>query len=121
VSPAQLIQRIQQSPDEVQFAEVMDTITRHYDYTPTRFENGPPEDRVINQAGQNEGSCKLFAFAQLHGLDQTQTLACFGDYYRRDVLAHPDGQDHANIRNFMRYGWHGIHFAGPALSPKADT
>ena len=27
--------------------------------------------------------------------------------YYRDVLATPDGDDHPNIRNFMKSGWEG--------------
>lgn len=67
---------------------------------------------LINEAGRNEGSCKISALARLHGLDQSQTLALFGDYYRKDVLENPTGNDHQNIRNFMRDGWDGIVFKG---------
>jgi len=48
-------------------------------------------------------------------LDAQQTLACFGDYYRVDVLQNPEGVDHQNIRNFMTYGWDGVAFKGEAL------
>ena len=58
------------------------------------------------------------AFAQLHELDAARTLACFGRYYREDVLRHPDGSDHANIRTFMRHGPAGIRFARPVLEPR---
>jgi hypothetical protein len=51
----------------------------------------------------------------LHHLDQAQTLGLFGDYYRRDVLDNPDGVNHLNIRNFMKYGWAGIHFSTSVL------
>ena len=45
----------------------------------------------------------------------------FGDYYRKDVLEHPDGTDHANIRAFMEVGWDGVKFPdGFALSPKSE-
>jgi hypothetical protein len=50
-------------------------------------------------------------------LNEKQTLACFGKYYREDVLRHPENDDHANIRNFMLYGWEGIVFEGEALTP----
>jgi len=114
VSVSALLDRIRQHPQDIQFDEVMAVIASHYDYQPTRFRNGD----TVNEAGQNEGSCKLFAFARLNGLDPAQTLACFGDYYRQDVLQHPEGSDHANIRNFMLHGWDGIAFDGDALSPK---
>jgi HopJ type III effector protein len=55
----------------------------------------------------------------LHRLSEPQTLQMFGDYYRKDVLSSPAGSDHANIRQFMQYGWDGIEFAGQALSPKS--
>ncbi len=99
----------------VDFQETMAVIAQHYDYHPTEFGNGlnPP---LINPAGRNEGSCKIFAFAGLHDLDQSQTLALFGDYYLKDVLENPEGNDHQNIRNFMRDGWAGIVFNGEALT-----
>ena len=77
----------------------------------TAFRNGELE----NAAGQNNGSCKLFAFARLQGLSKEQTLACFGAYYRNDVLGNPTGTDHQNIRNFMQYDWDGIAYAESAL------
>lgn len=96
------------------FEAVQDWIADRYDYTPTAFTNGS----VDNAAGSNEGSCRLFAFAQDQGLDASTTLLCFGRHYRH-VLADPAGQDHANIRQFMLHGWAGIRYAGSALRPKA--
>ena len=110
-----LLEKIRNQPASVEFDDVIATITDCYDYTPSGFSNGD----TVNAAGTNEGSCKIFAFAQLNNLDQEQTLACFGKYYREDVLANPDGEDHANIRNFMQHGWGGISFEKPALTPKA--
>lgn len=112
-----LINKIKQLPNDVEFDEVIAAINSHYDYTPTRFINGAREDRVINEAGKNEGSCRIFAFAKLHGLSEQETLACFGKFYREDVLGNPDGADHANIRTFMRDGWKGVQFDGIALRP----
>ena len=68
-----------------------------------------------NAAGENSGSCKLFAFAQLQNLSEAETLACFGAYYYEEVLENPEGTNHQNIRNFMITGWDGIHFEGEAL------
>jgi hypothetical protein len=45
-------------------------------------------------------------------------LNCFGEYYRTDVLQHPDAIDHQNIRNFIRFGWDGVRFDGAALTLK---
>lgn len=114
----QLIEQIQTDADSVSFEAVMDVIDMHYEYQPGAFSNGRGDDRVHNPAGSNQGSCKIFAFAWLNGLDPEQTLACFGDYYRRDVLQHPEASDHANIRHFMRHGWSGIHFDQFPLTPK---
>ncbi|MFA6161846.1 MAG: HopJ type III effector protein [Methylobacter sp.] len=99
------------------FDETIAVITENYHYQPTEFSNGLNDHTLVNQAGTNEGSCKIFAFAQINQLDQQQTLSLFGDYYR-DVLNEPQGTDHQNIRNFMQYGWDGIHFKGVALTAK---
>ena len=101
----------------VDFKDTIAVIAEHYDYTPSEFTNGVQQP-LINQAGQNEGSCKIFAFAKLHNLDKQQTLALFGDFYRKDVLENPDGNDHQNIRTFMRDGWDGIVFKSEALTLK---
>lgn len=111
----ELIMQIKTRPETVEFEEVIDGIDDYYDYTPTHFTNGQGHDVVINQPGSNEGSCKIFAFATLEGLNEEETLACFGKYYREDVLQHPQANDHANIRTFMRHGWSGIHFEHSAL------
>ena len=106
------------TPEKIEFDQVMQVIEENYNYTPTRFTNGEGRDQVTNEAGSNEGSCKIFSFAKLNNLDEKQTLACFGHYYREDVLAHPESSDHANIRNFIQSGWAGIRFDGIALTKK---
>lgn len=107
------LQKLRQHPDTVEFADTVAAIEAAYAYTPAAFRNG----EVNNAAGQNAGSCKIFSFARLQGLTEAQTLACFGRYYREDVLQHPDASDHQNIRNFMRSGWAGVSFEGEALNP----
>lgn len=102
--------------EKVSFQDTMAIIAEHYDYQPTEFSNGLGDAILQNAAGSNEGSCKIFSFAQLHQLNQAQTLSLFGAYYWEDVLQHPEAQDHQNIRQFMKYGWEGIHFAGAALT-----
>lgn len=114
----ELINLIQTNPSEVEFEQVIAVIDQDYSYTPTQFYNGLGENEVISAAGTNEGSCKIFAFADINDLNEAQTLACFGKYYREDVLRNLGGTDHANIRNFMRYGWEGIHFDSPPLAEK---
>ena len=115
---SEFLQHLQTQPESISFAQTIDTITQHYDYTPTRFSNGV-NNPVVSEAGSNEGSCKIFAFAKIHQLNEAQTLQLFGDFYRKDVLEHPDANDHANIRTFMRDGWAGIQFDREALKPKS--
>jgi hypothetical protein len=107
--------KLNTTPEAVEFAEIMAVIDEHYMFTETAFSNGSLE----NQAGKNSGSCKLFSFAKINDLTKAQTLACFGHYYRDDVLNNPDATDHQNIRNFMNTGWQGISFAGKALVSKS--
>ncbi|MDD2722796.1 MAG: HopJ type III effector protein [Methylovulum sp.] len=103
----------------VSFADTIAVITGHYHYQPTTFSNGLGDEMLINQAGTNEGSCKIFAFAMIHQLDEQTTLNLFGDFYRIDVLQNPDGTGHQNIRNFMKFGWKGITFQATALLAKS--
>lgn len=98
------------SNQQVSFDDTMAIINEHYQYTPTTFSNGLGDNAITNAAGTNEGSCKIFAFAQLNQLNQTQTLNLFGDFYHQDVLTEPNGSSHQNIRNFMQSGWDGIQF-----------
>lgn len=114
----ELLNQLETQPDQIDFASVITAIEAHYDYTPQAFSNGVNGNSVNNPAGTNEGSCKVFAFAQLHNLSEFQTLKLFGEHYRK-VLATPDETDHANIRAFMRHGWEGIQFDAPALQAKA--
>ena len=109
------LKQLEQHPDSIEFDQLMNVIGEHFDYSPTGFDNGP---NVSNKAGTNEGSCKIFAFAELMTLSEEKTLACFGQYYRVDVLAHPDADNHGNIRAFMLHGWDGIRFDSPALRKK---
>jgi hypothetical protein len=102
------------APATVTFQDTIAMIDKNYDFTPTAFRNG----ELHNDAGQNNGSCKLFSFAKLHKLNQQQTLHSFGAYYREDVLQHPHGTDHQNIRNFIKLGWDGVVFTGDTLKLK---
>ena len=108
------IAKLSQHPEQIEFSETMAVIDQHYTFAPTTFSNG----NTINEANQNNGSCKIFAFGKLNKLSEQQTLACFGSYYRDDVVGNPDGDDHQNIRNFMVLGWNGIKFSAEALSSK---
>lgn len=101
----------------IDFEDTMSLISDQFEYTPTAFKNGLSESAVENEAGQNEGSCKIFALGETLELSQEETLLCFGRFYR-DVLNTPEGTDHGNIRNFIKDGWEGIQFSGTALNQK---
>lgn len=106
------LSKLTSHPKTIEFSDTMAVIDANYNFTPTTFTNGDTR----NEADQNNGSCKIFAFGLLNKLSEQQTLACFGSYYRDDVLKNPDGDDHQNIRNFISTGWQGIQFYGQALA-----
>ncbi len=109
-----LFEQLEKSAEEIQFKDVIAFIDEHYDFTPTKFTNG----NTVNEADQNNGSCKVFSFAKINDLSKEETLDLFGEFYRKDVLQNPEGTDHQNIRNFMEFGWEGIFFEGKALTRK---
>ncbi len=109
-----LLSQLIQQPNTVEFTDTMAVIDENYNFSPTAFTNG----ETINSADQNNGSCKIFSFGLLNNLSEQQTLACFGTYYRDDVLGNPDGDDHQNIRQFMLSGWTKVQFDGEALAKK---
>ncbi len=99
----------------INFDDTMSVIAENYSYQATDFSNGLGADKTLNLAGTNEGSCKIFAFAKLNHLEAAQTLLLFGEHYQ-SVLDEPKGLSHQNIRNFMKYGWDGIHFSAEVLT-----
>lgn len=103
---------------QADFEEVMAHIQENFDYVPTAFSNGLGDHPVVNAAGKNEGSCRIFALAKLENLSESDTLLLFGRFYHDDVLKNPEAESHANIRRFMRDGWAGIRFEQAALRPK---
>lgn len=109
--------QLSSEPETISFQQTIQLIDALYDFTPTAFVNG----EVENAAGENNGSCKILAFALLHQLSEPQTLALFGDYYRVEVLPDIKGTNHANIRSFMRSGWDGVEFSGDALRGKSNS
>ncbi len=108
------LNKLKSTPEDIDFNALIALIDANYIFSPTAFKNGD----LHNAQNENNGSCKLFYFAQLQGLNKDETLACFGTYYRDDVLKNPDSDTHQNIRNFMRYGWQGIDFEAEALVQK---
>ena len=97
----------------IAFSDVIAFIETYYQHQPAAFKNGD----TYNEATQNQGSAKVFAFAQLNNLSSEDTLYLFAEHYK-SVLANPDGADHQNIRQFMIYGWPGVVFEGEALIAK---
>ncbi|MFT3826377.1 MAG: HopJ type III effector protein [Chitinophagaceae bacterium] len=95
------------------FKEVIEFIESRYQHQPTAFKNG----EAYNEATQNQGSAKVFSFAQLNNLGKEETLYLFAEHYQ-SVLNNPEGTDHQNIRQFMKHGWPGITFEGQALLAK---
>ena len=114
MSTVSFLKQLQENPKSITFQDTINVIDENYDFTPTTFQNGNQH----NNAGENNGSCKIFSFAKLQNLSEEATLACFGSYYFDDVLKNPEGNDHQNIRNFMQFGWDRIHFEGEALQEK---
>ena len=98
---------------QTSFAGVLEFINNHYQHQPAAFKNG----EAYNQADQNQGSARVFAFAALNGLSAENTLVLFAEHYQ-SVLANPAGTDHQNIRQFMLHGWDGIVFESDALLAK---
>jgi len=92
------------------FKDVIEFIESRYQHQPTAFKNG----EAVNESTQNQGSAKVFAFAQLNNLTAADTLFLFAEHYQ-SVLDNPDGTDHQNIRQFIAHGWSGITFENQAL------
>ncbi|AQS94831.1 type III effector [Polaribacter sp. BM10] len=105
--------KLKLNPSAILFADTMQVIEDNYNFTPTAFKNGTIE----NKAGENAGSCKLFAFAKLQKLTKEETLFCFGEHYK-NVLEDANGTSHQNIRNFMNTGFDGLTFESEALTLK---
>jgi hypothetical protein len=95
------------------FSDVIKFIETYYQHQPTAFKNGD----AYNEATQNQGSAKVFAFAQHNDLSPADTLYLFAEHYHA-VLVTPDATDHQNIRQFMANGWDGIVFEGKVLAAK---
>lgn len=106
-----ILEQLKNFPETINFNDVIVFIDENYNFKPVRFVNGT----IVNEANQNNGSCKIFSFAKMNNLSEKDTLALFGDFYRNDVLQNPEGEDHQNIRNFIKYGWNGIQFTEDAL------
>ena len=110
------LSQLKAQPDAILFSDSMKMIESIYDFQPTAFSNG----YIHNSADQNQGSCKLFAFGQLHQLTESEVLACCGEIYRDEVLVKPEADNHSNIRAFMKTGWSGVSFESMPLMKKSS-
>ncbi|WP_420589475.1 HopJ type III effector protein [Bacterioplanoides sp.] len=104
----------QLNSNEHVFATTLEFIETWFDFTPSAFQNGS----VANAVDQNQGSCKVFALAELLELTQEQALRCFGEHYR-DVVATPDADNHHNLRRLLKEGLADISFDSFPLTQKA--
>ena len=77
-----IIEQLKNTPEELVFSNVITYIDEHYEFTPTKFTNG----NTVNEANQNNGSCKVFSFAKINQLSPQETLLLFSEFYREDVL-----------------------------------
>ena len=107
------LQKLKSTPTSITFTETMQVIEDNFRFTPTAFMNG----KLNNNAGENSGSCKLFAFAKLQKLTKQETLFCFGEHYQT-VLNDVNGTSHQNIRNFIKTGFDGLTFKSEVLALK---
>ena len=107
------LQKLKSTPTSITFTETMQVIEDNFRFTPTAFMNG----KLNNNAGENSGSCKLFAFAKLQKLTKQETLFCFGEHYQT-VLNDVNGTSHQNIRNFIKTGFGELTFESEVLALK---
>ena len=98
------------------FDDTLALIDQHFEFQPTGFNNGP----LRNEAGENSGSCRVFALGQYCNLNEADTLQLFAQHYQQ-VLGDPAGDSHGNIRQFISTGWSGIRFDGQPLRPRNET
>ena len=87
------------------FQDVIAYIDAEYKSMPRPFKNGA----ISNTAGENQGSAKVLSYGYLHNLSEEETLKLFREHYDA-VLADPAGDNHQNIRNFIKTGWAGVEF-----------
>jgi len=97
--------------NDYMFSSTLAFIDLWFTHTPCAFNNGS----VYNSAEQNQGSCKVLAFALLEGLTTEQALRCFGEHYR-DVIATPETDNHHNLRRLLKEGLEDISFEGTPLT-----
>jgi len=98
---------------QISFVDVIAFIEENYSYVPGAFTNG----NQVNAENENQGSAKIFAFAQLNNLSKEDTLQLFVEHYQ-SVLETPSETNHQNIRQFMIHGWDKLTFENQVLELK---
>lgn len=86
------------------FSDTLAFIEQWFSYQPSAFSIGLQH----NSATENQGSCKVFALAQLLSLTQQQALLCFGEHYRN--LPQLPQDPHLNLRQLAKQGLTQIKF-----------
>ena len=76
------LNKVKQNLELITFQETIEVIDSNYSFTPTTFKNG----NQLNNTGENNGSCKIFAFSKIHHLEKEETLSLFGSYYFDDMV-----------------------------------
>ena len=71
-----IVEQLKNTPEELAFSNVIAYIDEHYEFTPTKFTNG----NTVNEANQNNGSCKVFSFAKINQLSPEETLLCLASF-----------------------------------------
>jgi len=95
--------------------ETIDMIDKHFNYFEVPFTCGDQ----TNLPNENTGSAKIFSFALLTKMTKEETLQLFGEVYRN---LSPAGNDHKNLRNFLKLGFAGITFStGLAIVSKLQA
>jgi hypothetical protein len=92
------IKQLKEEPEKISFPQTMAMVDENYEFFPVAFSNA----ELYNKAGENNGSCKIFYFGQLHQLSKQQTLNCFGEYYQ-EVLRNPEGEGHREHQKFYNF------------------
>eukprot|EP01038_Epipyxis_sp_PR26KG_P004930 gene4930-6898_t len=111
----QKIRSDEQFAKELTYKKTIEFLDKHYNYFEVPFSCG----ENINPAKVNTGAAKIFSFGLMTKLTESETLKLFGEYYRE--LA-PNGDDHKNIRNFIKFGWRGVSFgSGLAIVSKLQA
>lgn len=100
---------------EHRFADTLAFIEQWYHYQPSAFSF----DGLASTLEQNQGSCKIFALAQLLNLSQQQTLQCFGEHYRN--LNSATAPLHANLNKLAKQPLSNLEFSQFPLIPKDNT